>query len=95
MWEQTESNRRPSACKADALNQLSYAPEHSLLKGIAKIQSFFDSPNIFFTFLFWIAASGIQKLKNPLCADARAHLELCTSVEDNCAKSREKKGGRY
>ena len=26
-WEQRESNPRPSACKADALNQLSYAPE--------------------------------------------------------------------
>ena len=27
VWAQTDSNRRPSACKADALNQLSYAPE--------------------------------------------------------------------
>ena len=27
MWEQRESNPRPSACKADALNQLSYAPK--------------------------------------------------------------------
>ncbi len=27
MWEQRESNPRPSACKADALNQLSYAPD--------------------------------------------------------------------
>ena len=26
-WAQTDSNRRPSACKADALNQLSYAPD--------------------------------------------------------------------
>ena len=26
MWEQRGSNPRPSACKADALNQLSYAP---------------------------------------------------------------------
>ena len=26
VWEQRESNPRPSACKADALNQLSYAP---------------------------------------------------------------------
>ncbi len=25
-WEQRDSNPRPSACKADALNQLSYAP---------------------------------------------------------------------
>ena len=27
-WEQRESNPRPSACKADALNQLSYAPDN-------------------------------------------------------------------
>lgn len=27
LWELTDSNHRPSACKADALNQLSYAPE--------------------------------------------------------------------
>lgn len=27
LWEHTDSNRGPSACKADALNQLSYAPE--------------------------------------------------------------------
>ena len=26
LWEHTGSNRGPSACKADALNQLSYAP---------------------------------------------------------------------
>gem|GEM_PF-5926778 len=26
MWEYTGSNRGPSACKADALNQLSYTP---------------------------------------------------------------------
>jgi|GEM_PF-7011376 hypothetical protein len=25
-WAQKDSNLRPSACKADALNQLSYAP---------------------------------------------------------------------
>ena len=31
MWAQTDSNRRPSACKADALNQLSYAPDNGLL----------------------------------------------------------------
>ena len=30
-WEQRESNPRPSACKADALNQLSYAPKLLLL----------------------------------------------------------------
>ncbi len=26
MWEHMDSNQGPSACKADALNQLSYAP---------------------------------------------------------------------
>ncbi len=26
LWAQKDSNLRPSACKADALNQLSYAP---------------------------------------------------------------------
>ena len=31
LWEQRESNPRPSACKADALNQLSYAPLFSFL----------------------------------------------------------------
>ena len=31
LWEQRESNPRPSACKADALNQLSYAPDAFLL----------------------------------------------------------------
>ena len=34
MWGHTGSNRGPSACKADALNQLSYTP---LLLGMAKI----------------------------------------------------------
>lgn len=29
LWEHTGSNRGPSACKADALNQLSYAPSIS------------------------------------------------------------------
>lgn len=32
-WEHTGSNRGPSACKADALNQLSYAP---VLLGVQK-----------------------------------------------------------
>ena len=50
-WEQRESNPRPSACKADALNQLSYAPEKELSflsKGIANIRSFSDSANFIF-----------------------------------------------
>jgi hypothetical protein len=29
-WKHTDSNRGPSACKADALNQLSYASIVSL-----------------------------------------------------------------
>jgi hypothetical protein len=33
LWEHTGSNRGPSACKADALNQLSYAP---VLLGVQK-----------------------------------------------------------
>ena len=37
-WEQRESNPRPSACKADALNQLSYAPVSFIFKN--KLQHF-------------------------------------------------------
>ena len=44
-WEQRESNPRPSACKADALNQLSYAP---LKFGNAKIGRIFESANFIF-----------------------------------------------
>ncbi len=29
MWAQRDSNPRPPACKAGALNQLSYAPERT------------------------------------------------------------------
>ena len=36
-WEQRESNPRPSACKADALNQLSYAPVFRFLSAIAAL----------------------------------------------------------
>ncbi len=53
-WEQRESNPRPSACKADALNQLSYAPFSFLFGGY-----FVISPKINFKelcpFLFGIA----------------------------------------
>lgn len=31
LWALRDSNPRPSACKADALNQLSYAPKLLLL----------------------------------------------------------------
>ena len=47
LWKHTDSNRGPSACKADALNQLSYAS-----KGSAKINICIISPNSFSNFLF-------------------------------------------
>ena len=53
LWEQRESNPRPSACKADALNQLSYAPETGL-----QIYGLFSILQI----LFWFSAENIQKL---------------------------------
>ena len=43
LWEHTGSNRGPSACKADALNQLSYAP----LFGSANISGFCLLQNLF------------------------------------------------
>jgi hypothetical protein len=36
LWEYTGSNRGPSACKADALNQLSYTPNFIQSKPWAK-----------------------------------------------------------
>ena len=49
-WEQRESNPRPSACKADALNQLSYAPETGLqIYGLFfNVQILFQKFNNFF-----------------------------------------------
>ena len=49
LWEHTGSNRGPSACKADALNQLSYAPICIVpfAFGIAKIHAVFIPPNPF------------------------------------------------
>ena len=47
-WAQTDSNRRPSACKADALNQLSYAPFAVTFRfGDARVLFFLDSANFF------------------------------------------------
>ena len=40
-WALTDSNRRPSACKADALNQLSSTPGGLLIKSEAKVRHFF------------------------------------------------------
>ena len=56
MWEQRESNPRPSACKADALNQLSYAPVKELFpEWDCKYSYFFFIDNYFgenyFTFV--------------------------------------------
>ena len=42
LWEQRESNPRPSACKADALNQLSYAPFNF---GNANVRLFSETAN--------------------------------------------------
>ncbi len=39
-WKHTDSNRGPSACKADALNQLSYASV--FLKNFDTAVSFWD-----------------------------------------------------
>lgn len=39
LWEQRDSNPRPSACKADALNQLSYAPSNLDCKYTSNFQS--------------------------------------------------------
>ena len=47
MWEQRESNPRPSACKADALNQLSYAPKHPVSNRTANIWRFFLISKVF------------------------------------------------
>ena len=48
LWEQTDSNRRPSACKADALNQLSYAPYCFFAR--AKVTAFLLPANFFSIF---------------------------------------------
>ena len=48
VWEQRESNPRPSACKADALNQLSYAPVKELFpEWDCKYRYFFFTSNNF------------------------------------------------
>ena len=44
-WEQRESNPRPSACKADALNQLSYAPVTCFVQSIVRVIK--NSPVLF------------------------------------------------
>ncbi len=66
LWDHKDSNLGPSACKADALNQLSYDPQifnkllqflHKvflfsfLLNCVAKVSTFFDIPKGFAFFL--------------------------------------------
>ncbi len=46
MWRRRDSNPGPSACKADALNQLSYASIFTRL-GTAKVIEFFIKKTIF------------------------------------------------
>ena len=64
LWEQRESNPRPSACKADALNQLSYAPFRI---GTAKIDVIFYSANIIS--LFGINLFSIFEQKSMVCTE--------------------------
>ena len=60
LWEQRESNPRPSACKADALNQLSYAPETGL--------------QIYEQFLFMQILFAHSALKSPFLRLVCTHL---------------------
>ena len=61
VWEQRESNPRPSACKADALNQLSYAPETGLqiYEHFSVLQILFDSFHYFSNYF-----GGADRKKN-------------------------------
>ena len=54
LWEHTDSNRGPSACKADALNQLSYAPNifEELFACVSRIGSANIWANIFLKKIF-------------------------------------------
>ena len=54
-WEQPDSNQRPSACKADALNQLSYAPEAHLRQGYGERSG-----------TYWIRTSDLMRVKHAL-----------------------------
>ena len=67
-WEHTGSNRGPSACKADALNQLSYAP---LFIGSAKIGAEPYLPKKTFTFF-----SSVQLNRRQTVMLAVVHKQL-------------------
>ncbi len=60
LWKHTDSNRGPSACKADALNQLSYASIHFkrlafFLNGRQRYRLFFILQNkfVFYSKIFF------------------------------------------
>ena len=53
VWRHTDSNRGPSACKADALNQLSYASV--LVKWMAKVIPRFYFTKFILNFFFKIS----------------------------------------
>ena len=59
MWAQTDSNRRPPACKAGALNQLSYAPLNPLADGLRISPKDFPRP---------LRKSSAKDFRNPYCA---------------------------
>ena len=59
LWEQRDSNPWPSACKADALNQLSYAPEFLRL-GRCKGKHYFLNLQIFDKLFFQRVSSSFE-----------------------------------
>ena len=67
LWEQRESNPRPSACKADALNQLSYAPERDC-KGRQKFftcKLFMQNLSVFSRLLNLFMKAGTSVMNAP------------------------------
>ena len=53
MWKHTGSNRGPSACKADALNQLSYASVLLLRTSPHSLRECEDKSIFFFSKIFF------------------------------------------
>ncbi|MDB5280256.1 MAG: hypothetical protein JWR61_5211 [Ferruginibacter sp.] len=62
LWEHTGSNRGPSACKADALNQLSYAPFTVFSDGKDKGKMFV--PKFFSLLILFFLQNGYSCLFN-------------------------------
>ena len=80
-WEQRESNPRPSACKADALNQLSYAPEMGLqIYGhFLNLQIILQEIDIFlFTFFIWVC---IMVRKSYICTRFNGDVLVLTASD--------------